>query len=284
MSEATPTGNSIGNINQDWEEYDPQTAEQEQEAFDTGEFYKPEEGITCHRILPGVKGGPKSPFMITFEHFVKVAGLKNGITIRCPRMLAKLPCRVCSRAADLRATGNVADAEVARDMAALIRGKVEAVIVDGKKKNQLNPLRDLKVRRWGLGKTIHEKLRQILDSSGDFSHPMSGFDLYLTATSRKGTDFFDYSVVPARANTRLAPTDGELSVILGMRHDLRALAIPHSDEEIANLLTGRREGRALERGRRTAGDDMVTPVHEVGVGPAREADAVMSSADDSLPF
>lgn len=80
------------------------------------------DGRNPRRILPPPKGttwGPKnkaSPFKKTWEHRLKLPGMKRPVIFNCPRRMRKEACPVCDKALALEASGNPVDMDAASEL------------------------------------------------------------------------------------------------------------------------------------------------------------------------
>lgn len=208
--------------------YEIEAAEEEQKQLDSeggGEFYKIKVGRNVVRFMPPPIG-QKSPFVVSYQHYVDVPGAQGPVTFVCPRMMQKKPCPACQKAEELRRSGNPADAEFASRLTP--RRRVFANVIDRKEP-------DKGVQIIAFGKQIHEQLvalRKDADAGGDYTDPETGFDLVIerTGTGRLDTE---YKVFASRRQTPLGNLDW-----IERQHGLGRFMTPKTAQEIMNLLSG----------------------------------------------
>lgn len=212
--------------------YDIEAARSEQEALaseGSADFMKLNVGRNVVRFLPPPPG-KRSPFVVTHQHYVEIPGTTSKVVFNCPRMSKPAkPCPVCARAEKLRANGNPVDRDRAYDL--FPRRRVFANVID-RSCPEKGPL------VLSFGKKIHEALialRTDEDAGGDFTHPITGFDLVI---ERKGTGKTDteYKVMPARGNSKLAPSEAQMQEWIDSQADLGRYAIIHTPEEIKAMI------------------------------------------------
>jgi hypothetical protein len=214
-----------------WGTYEPDEAAREAEELEkTGTaFYKFLVGKNVLRFLPPALGR-KSPFMMVWQHAFTVNGETRSAP--CPRLMAKLPCPVCTKGDQLKGSTNPADQERAKDFWA--KRRVFANVID-RQHPENGPIVA------AFGKKIWEALvalRSDPDAGGDFTHPVEGFDIVI---ERKGTGQNDttYQVLAARNSTPL----GDLSWI-EQQVSLEPYAKVLSPEEMRARLSGKKVERS----------------------------------------
>ena len=200
-------------------------------ASDGGEFLKLSVGKNVVRFLPPVAGA-KTCFVIVHEHYIDVPGAKGPVVSACPRMMAKQPCVVCSRVAELNGSGNPADRDAAYRMRA--QKRIYSNVID-RKRPEMGPV------ILGYGKQIFDQLMGILedeDAGGDFTNPTDGgCDIVI---ERVGTSKDDtkYTVRCSRKNSAL----GDMAWI-GQQQDILAkVGQAKATEDLQKYLRG--EGAA----------------------------------------
>lgn len=222
-----------------YDDYDLATLHAEQEeakkASAGGKFLgKLPEGKTVLRYLPPRKG-TKSPFRVVYRHYVDIPGVQHAVKFVCPRMEAKLPCRVCTKARQMQASSNPVDQERGKKL--LPRREVLANCF-----KRANPEDGVKIHSFG--KTVHDQLMEIRDPDQglgiNFTHPVTGRDIIII---RKGTGPLDteykVSVHPDGASP-IADDAAKIREVLEQMHNLEAECTPPTDEEMQELLSGRK--------------------------------------------
>lgn len=196
-------------------------------ASDGGEFLKLSVGKNVVRFLPPV-AGQKTCFVIVHEHYIDVPGAKGPVVSACPRMMAKQPCVVCSRVAELNASGNPADRDAAYRMRA--QKRIYSNVID-RKRPEMGPV------VLGYGKQIFDQLMGILedpDAGGDFTNPTDGgCDVVI---ERVGTSKDDtkYTVRCSRKNSPL----GDMAWIAQQHNILHKVGQAKATEELQKYLRG----------------------------------------------
>lgn len=192
-------------------------------------------GRNVLRFLPPMLG-ERTIFAIAHQHYVKLPGLADPVSFNCPHLHGVGVCPVCRKVDELRATGNAADYEMAGELRAKLR--VFANVID-----RAHP--DLGPQTVAFGKGVYEALsaiRKDRDAGGDFTHPLTGFDIVIT---RKGSGKNDteYDVKTARQSSPLHPS-GDLTWLENPPNlkqynrvpDPRALARQLDESGLADLL------------------------------------------------
>jgi hypothetical protein len=244
-----------------WGSYELETAQEEKQESDASgagaDFMKLVAGKNVVRFLPP-KVGQRTPFIVVYQHYVKMPGLTSPAVFACPRMMKKEPCGACAKAEELKATGNPADADMAKDLFASRR--VFANVI-----NRANP--EDGPRILGFGKMIHEALLAIRadeDAGGDYTHPVEGFDIVIEKSGEKLNT--KYTVRPARQSTPLATDDQQMQDWIDMQHNLAALARVPTREEMQKLFGSSAGGGGGQRRggprRASAQDDIETDSEE----------------------
>ncbi len=194
-----------------------------------GDFIKLKQGKNVLRILPPVPGAT-SPFVIAQRHFLKLPGQESAKNFACPRHHARRRCPACAQADTLKATGNSADFQLAKDLQA--RLNVFAVAID-----RAHP--ELGPKIWQFGKTIYERLVEIRQDPawGDFTDPgPDGFDIEVF---RKGEKLnTEYSVQGARDYSALSSDAAEVETWLSDRPNIAGMDKPPSDQDLLTMLGG----------------------------------------------
>lgn len=248
--------------------YEVEAADKEAEDLERGstEFLKFKVGRTVMRLLPPPLG-KKSPFRVVWTHYVNLPGAADPISFACPRQEGKKPCPICSRADQLKGTGNPADYDRAKELFA--KRRIYANVI-----NREEPEKGPVVA--GFGKTIHEALvalRRDPDAGGDFCHPDSGYDIII---ERKGTGKNDteYKVFPARKSTPLGNMDW-----IEVQHDLERYAQILTPEEIRAKLSGEKDGGQPQQQARDIGGGKASATPRRTV----ESDAVQGEVVEGEP-
>ena len=220
--------------------YDMDAAEEEAQDLaksDGAAFLKLKPGRNVVRFLPPPVD-VRSPFRTIHQHFVSMPGQAKPVVFACPRVLAKETCPVCLKAEELNRTGSKSDRDRAYQL--FPKRRIFANVID-----RNDP--EAGVQILGFGKMIHDGLvviRRDPDSGGDFTHPMTGFDIII---ERKGTGRTDteYKVMPARKESKL----GDMTW-LDQQHDLSRFAKLMTAEQILQALGGNEdedeEGKSAE--------------------------------------
>jgi len=168
-------------------ELDDAEALDEEMSKGVSEWMKWKVGKNVVRFLPAPVG--QKPFVLVLEHQLNIAG--KFINFACPRQMAKKACPVCRKIDEKKTTGNPADYERAKEW--FPRKRIYAYCID-----RVEPEMGPKIV--AVGKQIWEQLKQMredVDFGGDFTHPITGFDVVV---NRKGTSKHDteYLCKPTR--------------------------------------------------------------------------------------
>jgi len=252
--------------------YEEAAADQEKQAMQ-GDFMTLSVGRNVIRILPP-KAGVRSPFFVVHEHYIEMTG-RDAVKFTCPRMHAKRHCIACAKAEELRATGNQVD----RDRAGSLfpRKRIYTNVLDRNAQEQGPKILPF-------GKTIHEKLiaiRKDPDAGGDFTHPMTGFDIIIerTGTGKRDTR---YEVFGARRASKLSDDIETMNGWIDLQPDLTHFAVVKTDDEIRAMFGGQPSGGGGgERRARTAQDDAATVDAEY---TRKDGAAAGSASDEDVPF
>ena len=203
-----------------------------------GQFLRFTVGKTHLRILPPPLG-QQSAWVTVHEHFLNPPGGKP-VRFACPRMMLKpaQACPACSRADELAKTGNRADRDRAWELRPKVRGYMAAI-------NRKEPEKGVQVV--AAGKLILDKLVKIYKDeeewpatakSGNFTHPVDGFDIVVTRVGT-GKNDTNYEAKAAKAGvSRLAPTDDEIDEILDSAPDLMRFAKVPDADALSEMLAG----------------------------------------------
>jgi len=244
--------------------------EAEKEAIDlektSGEFLKLHIGKNIVRFLPPPLG-KKSPFKIVMTHFVSVPGSDTSVSIPC-QVVFKKPCPLCSWASQLKAKGDPVSLEKGKDLSAKRRVYANAI-------DRENPEAGPQIISFG--KTIHEALvalRTDEDVGGDFTHPVTGYDIQIVR-SGSGRNDTEYKVFRHKHDSKLDNLEW-----IEVQHDLDQFCRSMTPEEIKAKITGEASERAPAKPTKKAGP----------VAQARrtvEQDAVTAEVvgdDEDVPF
>lgn len=199
------------------------------------------EGKTVLRMLPP-RRGQKTPWRRVYQHYVDIPGLQNTVQFVCPRMEAKLPCKVCTKAKQLQAASNPVDQK--RGERLMPKARWFANVLPRK-----SPESGLKI--WGFGKTILDALQEIRDPDQglglNFTHPVDGIDLFAMRKGTKQNDTEYKVLVDPNGGSPLAAEAGAMTELLQQMHNLDSMAYVPSAEEIDELLAGRKPERRREQ-------------------------------------
>ena len=192
------------------------------------DFMKLGVGKSVVRILPPVAGS-RSPFRVVHQHFVRLPTQPGPVVFVCPKMETRSPCPMCERAAKLKSSGNEADRDAAWEL--MPKRRVFCNVVD-----RAHPEDGPKVLAFG--KLIHEELvslRDDEDAGGDYTHPLTGFDIIII---REGTGKNDtaYKVRRSPKETPLSPDAAEMNGWAEVVVDLEQFARTKTYAEICELL------------------------------------------------
>lgn len=207
--------------------YTPEAAEEDAKAsVRLGAFLKLTPGQHKLRFLPPPVG-KRSPFKKVNQHFFEVNGEK--VVFVCPRYEIKKPCPGCQQVAELSATGNTADRELAKQYRA--QERYFANVID-----RAAPEKGVQVFQvpWNVHQVLIALAKDV-DAGGDFTHPESGFDILITRTGT-GKNDTRYTVFPAKKSSPLLPNAEEMNALIEGQPDLDALSRIQSYEEIAAAL------------------------------------------------
>lgn len=261
--------------------YDTEAASDEQAGMQSrADIMKLEVGKNIVRFLPppleatwakNPKTGKLSPFLVVWTHYVHIPGKQEPVSFACPRSQANAPCPVCQKIDALKATGNPADYDRAKDLFA--QRRVYANVI-----NRTKP--DLGVVVLPFGKKIHERLieiRQNPDIGGDFTNPETGFDIVI---SRVGTGKKDtrYSADPARTTPL-----GNLEWIT-QQNDLSVFAKVFGAQEIIDKIRAAQAASPAGSGQQQAAP--AQPAQPAQPKTATVVDGMTGEVvdDDKLPF
>jgi len=139
-----------------------------QEDSTTG-WLKLKPGTNIIRMMPPLVGMTE-PWVTIYQHFVKVPGGKQ-VVFNCPRRTENKRCPACEKADRLKATGNPADEEAARQYYAGARNISFAI----NREDQ-----DSGIQLMPFGTTVKKRLRHFREKLGkDFTNLENGFDLVI---------------------------------------------------------------------------------------------------------
>jgi hypothetical protein len=153
-------------------------------------------------------------------------GADVPVVFNCPRLMLNTLCPACKKSDQLSRSGNEADKAAARNLWASRR--IYANVIDRK-----DP--DAGPKILGFGKGVFEMLLNIRknpEAGGDFTHPVEGFDIFITREGMGKKDT-NYIVNVARQASELGnpewiqnqPDLSNLSRVLGW-DDIRKLFVP----------------------------------------------------------
>jgi hypothetical protein len=227
--------------------YEVQAATEERQELEAGsaaEFMKLKPGRNVVRVLPPPQG-KRSPFRTVYQHFIQTP--TGPIVFVCPRLEKKEPCPACQKADELRGARNEEDQRLANELFA--RRRVFTNCID-----RAEPEKGPKVL--GFGKTIHEQLialREDEDAGGEFTHPISGFDIIIERAG-SGKNDTKYSVRPARQSSQLHEDASVMQAWIDGQRNLDQFARVPSWDELRDMMAGkkRERGEAPAQDRRAA--------------------------------
>jgi hypothetical protein len=208
-------------------EWTPEQMEKEAKEISTGgDFWKAPVGNTSVRFLPPKVGWP-SPFVIQYQHFIRMPGVERQIIFCCPRQHAQKPCMSCKRADVLETSGNARDEKMAKQLRPQKRIMAN-VIVSPKDVTA-------KVQIWTFGSKVFQQLKAIReddDGGGNFLDPIKGFNIVVKRVGT-GKDDTTYTLIPSRTVGPLANMDW-----IENQQDLRRqIRLPNEDQQ-ERLLEG----------------------------------------------
>ncbi len=248
---------------QKWGSYEPEAAAEEQAVLDEqggGGFFKFAAGRNVLRFLPPPVG-QRSPFVMTHQHYITPPGQQQAVSFNCPRVMGKRACFACAHADKLKATGNKADFDEAKQFFPKLRVYANVIA-------RANPEAGPQVAAFG--KMVHEALvalRADEDAGGDYTHPLDGFDIIVEKTG-SGLDT-KYKVLPARVTSEL----GDLEWISLQQNLQRFGTVPEDDEIIEKLgpMASQMGIRGAPAGRGRQPGTIVTTGRTVGTAPRAAA-------------
>jgi len=210
-----------------------------------GLFWKPEDGDNIIRIFPPLDT-MLSPFIIVYQHFLKLPWLERGQSFNCPRLMAKRPCAACQFVRDYSAdASNRAKQNMAKEASA--NGRVFAVVAVRRLDHEGNPTGEsVGPKLWGFSQSMHEKLLVLLNNKvkgGNFIDAAAGFDIIVTKTG-EGKDTRYSDPTPMRELSPLG-TNEEVAAWLENYPDLAQLtAVPTYEETLEKLGQVPNKGRS----------------------------------------
>jgi hypothetical protein len=227
-------------------------------------------GENVFRFLPPLPG--KKVFKITSRHAVTPPG-GDTVYFDCPRRVANRPCPICEKANQLANSGNPLDAERAKGLWPSRR--VYANVIDRSDE-------DAGPKVLPLTKTSHEELialREDPDCGGDFTNPVTGYDIKIT---REGTGKKDtrYKVRPRKVSP--LGTDAQINAWIEAQHNLDAEITIMTPEEIKAKLSGEDDAPAAKqpgRGRVVDADEPRQPKGRTVADAGGQA-----PQDDDFPY
>lgn len=216
--------------------YEVEAATEERQGMESSggtEWMKLKPGRNVVRVLPPPMG-KRSPFRTIYQHFI--SSPTGPIVFVCPRLEQKQPCPACQKAEELRGARNEEDQRLANELFA--RRRVFCNVID-----RAEPEKGPKVL--GFGKTVHEQLialREDEDAGGEFTHPLSGFDIII---ERAGTGKNDtkYSVRPARNSSQLHDEGSVMQTWIDTQRNLDQFARVPSWDELRDMMAGKKRER-----------------------------------------
>lgn len=221
--------------------YTPEAAEREKEELEKvfgARVIKMKVGRNVVRILPP-KEGRDTPFEMIWTHFVDVGDRTE--VFACPRRMIKKPCPVCSKAEQLKTSGDEALFEKAKELFA--RRQWYANAIDRK-----NPGEG--VQLVAAGKEIMDQIntirRELAVDDMDFSDPYEGIDIVIERTGQ-GKEDTEYKVTTRGLKpVPLGEDDEQMQEWIDKMVDLDAKKIPPSSEEILDRLRGTRSSNTTK--------------------------------------
>ena len=215
------------------------------------------EGDTTLRFLPP-KVGKKSPFVVSYVHWVVRQTDGQRFPVNCPRMMASAPCPVCQQMDTLRASKSPADNAKAKKL--FPKARICANVID-------RDAEDKGVQVFRFGKMIYEGLMRVRNNpklGGRFTDPEQGRDIIITRKG-KGQQDTEYSVAAALEKSPAAADPGQFDEWMDAAYDLDQFL--HVDD-------------AAEIIRKIKGEDSEEPPAR----PARGAARGQSASDDAITF
>jgi hypothetical protein len=213
---------------------------------------KLEEGTVRFRVLPARKGSSQhgKPWRKVWRHYVPIPGKDNSATFVCPRLEAKLPCRVCTRMKQMSASSNTVDQTRAEELKPKERWIVNVL-------DRAAPEDGPKI--WEFGWMVYKQLSHIRDEDDglgvNFSHPVTGTDIVVTRKGMKKNNTGYTAVLdPKGAGKPVFDDAVKLKQVLEQMHDLDAECRPLSDADILRVLEGEKPERRSAPIGRTADD------------------------------
>lgn len=170
--------------------YSVEVAEAEHNDSKRTSFMKLKQGRNIVRVLPPMKG-QSSPFQVVFQHYVDLPGQESPVQFVCPRMMAKKECPICSQMEKYRTSSEATERNKVARLAP--KRRIYANVLD---RSDPNP-RPLVV---SFGRMVYDQLnalRRDATAGGDFTHPLTGFDVVIERTG-SGKNDTRYAVRPAR--------------------------------------------------------------------------------------
>lgn len=271
--------------------YTPEAAEREKEELEKvfgARVIKMKVGRNVVRILPP-KEGRDTPFEMIWTHFVNVGDRTE--VFACPRRMVKKPCPVCSKAEQMKTSGDEAMFEKAKELFA--RRQWYANAIDRKQPGE-------GVQLIAAGKEIMDQInmirRDLAEDGIDFTDPYEGIDIVIERTGSKKDDT-EYKVATRGIKTcALGEDDEAMQEWIDAMVDLNAKATPPSSEEILDRLRGTRTENAAKavagkgggsNGQaalpRTAEDDGLAEPDAIDT-TATETPSSGEDSDDEIPW
>lgn len=224
-------------------EFSPEALRDEEEFTDKAEasdWLEKPEGDTAVRFMPPPVG-EGLPWIVIYEHSIKLPGMNFPVRFPCPKLMARKPCSYCAKSEALKKSGNKADKDLGFELSA--KRQCYADVID-RSKQEHGPF------IFSFGKKIHEPLKGILSNpkkGGNFFHPVNGRDIIL---NREGKGQFDtvYTVTASMETSPFAPDPETMKRWLAMRHDFSSFVVPKSDEENCRAVEEAAERQARQGG------------------------------------
>ncbi len=233
--------------------YEQSAAHEEKADLEAGggaDFLKLKQGRNVVRILPPPVNR-RSPFRTVYQHFIQ---LPSGPAVFvCPRLEARSPCPACAKAESLRGSRNDEDQRLAGELFARRRVFCNAI-------DRSEPEGGPKVLAFG--KLVHEQLvalREDEDAGGEYTHPITGFDIIIERSGSTKNDT-KYTVRPARSTSQLHEDATVMQDWIDNQRDLETFARVASLDEIRDLMAGKKRERGAPRG----GASDAAPVQKSG--------------------
>ena len=199
-------------------------------------FIKFEQERTRVRVLPPLKGEVKC-FTPIYEHWYTPPGKDRAVYLLCPRRLKGSRCPVCEEADSLMSSGLAPDLEAAKGLYPKQKFLYRAIVRNPDGSNSEPKI--LKVS-W----TVHKDLKLLMEETGDFSHPLHGYDLVIRKSKEKGAIYTSYKVAQ-KPTSKLADTKEEMLIYLKNPVDLTRATTALEYGALKQLVAPAEEGQEI---------------------------------------